>query len=143
MKRFVCIFVSVLEIALLTGAFVVNFYTRSKMGMMRYVIYINQSWEREYPIVALKMSLIAVLSILTVLIFLWLVKKRRYADKCSVGMVIVMLALTAGYAWFTLLCSTETHRAYYFISMMLGLAAFLQIVKTFVGIKWKVYRKNL
>ena len=36
----------IIEAAALAGAWIVNYFATKKMGMARYVIYKNQTWER-------------------------------------------------------------------------------------------------
>lgn len=134
MKKVLYILAAVLEAALLIGACVVNYFTRRKMGMARYVIYKNRGWEQEYPMDALKTGTMIGLAILTVLVLVLFVKKRNEVKRIVYGMNLVMVALTALYEGFTIIKTTEVLRAYYFISVMFAVAAFIQIIKTFIGI---------
>lgn len=51
MKKVIYWIVSVLEVALLIGAGLVNYYTPRRMGMFRFVGYKNMMWEERQIIV--------------------------------------------------------------------------------------------
>lgn len=129
MKKAGYILAVLLEIAALSGAYIINYFTKKKMGMARWVIYKNQGWEREYPMDVLKMTALAVIVILTILIFLLFLKKKD-AGKMVTAMNVMMIVLTVVYVSYTLVSSTETMRAYYFLSLLFGIAAAVQILKT-------------
>lgn len=130
MKKAGYILAVLLEIAALAGAYIINYFTNKKMGMARWVIYKNQGWERDYPMDTLKMAVLAVVVILTILIFLLFLKKKKDAGKLVTAMNVVMIVLTVVYVSYTLISSTETMRAYYFLSLLFGIAAAVQILKT-------------
>lgn len=130
MKKAGYILALLLEIAALTGAYIVNYFTRKKMGMARYVIYKNQGWERDYPMELIKNSVMAALLLLTILVLVFFLKRRRKAARLCAVMNLVMVALTGLYVGDTLFSSTETMRAYYFISLLFAIAAAVQVVKT-------------
>ncbi|WP_024291236.1 hypothetical protein [Lacrimispora indolis] len=129
MKRVGYFIVTFAEILFLAGVYIIQYFTRRKMGMARYVIYKNQGWERAFPMEALKYTAAAVLTALTLLLLAALVKRRKQLGRLVVAIHFVMLILTAVYGAYTCISSTETMRAYYFISLMLGAAALLQIIK--------------
>lgn len=130
MKKAGYILALLLEVAALAGAYIVNYFTRRKMGMARYVIYKNQGWERDYPMELIKNSVMAVLILLTVLVLIAFLKKRREVSRLCVVMNLVMIVLTGLYTCYTLISSTETMRAYYFISLLFAIAAAVQVIKT-------------
>ncbi len=63
------IIVSILQLLLLIGMYVVNYFTRKKMGMLRFVIYKNSTWESSYPIAQIQYLVIALLVILMIAYF--------------------------------------------------------------------------
>ncbi|MDR0923515.1 MAG: hypothetical protein LBN31_04085 [Hungatella sp.] len=129
MKKTGYLILTLAEILLLAGTYIIHYFTRKKMGMARYVIYKNQSWERTFPMETLKYTAVAVLTALTLLLLAALGIKRRRQGKLVAAMHFVMIILTTLYAAFTCISSTEIMRAYYFISLMLGTAALFQIIK--------------
>lgn len=130
MKKLGYVLMVLLEAAALAGAYIINYFTNKKMGMARWVIYKNQGWERDYPMDTLKMAVMAVLILLTILVFLFFLKRKREAGKLLISMNVVMILLTLLYVSYTVISSRETMRAYYFLSLLFGIAAAVQILKT-------------
>jgi len=130
MKKFGYFIMTFAEILFLAGAYLIQYFTRKKMGMARYVIYKSQGWERTFPMETLKYTSVSVLTALTVLLLAALVIRRRQKGRLEVAMHVAMVILTALYGTFIYISSTKTMRAYYFISLMLGVTALLQIIKT-------------
>lgn len=125
---------TILQIILLVGTYVVNYFTQKKMGMMRYVIYKNGIFEKSYPIEKLQYLSIIVFIILMILVLGFYIKRKSKLNKSVLNMNIVMVVLTSIYVGFTLLYSTEDFRAFYFMSLMLGVATLIQIIKTFLSV---------
>jgi hypothetical protein len=133
MKKVVYVIANIIELALLSGTYIINYFTVKKMGMLRWVVFKNMMWEKEYPITMLIIITAAALVILTVAVLLCFIK-RRELKKIVTGMNAWMIVLTCMYLVYIVGCSTEKMRAYYLISLILALAAMLQIVKSFIGI---------
>ena len=118
------------ELFFLAAAYIIHYFTWKKMGMARYVIYKNQGWERTLPMEALKYTSVAVLTVLTLAILVAFVSRHKEKARLLAAMHAAMVFLTALYGAYTFLSSAEAMRAYYFISLMLGAAALVQIIKT-------------
>lgn len=125
------IIVSILQVLLLIGMYVVNYFTRKRMGMLRYVIYKNITWESSYPIEQIQYLVIAFLVILMISILVFYLKRKSQINKNILSRNIVMIVLVVIYSGFNLLYSTEDFKAFYFMSPMLAVATFLQIIKVF------------
>lgn len=134
MKRLLYWIVTLLEIVLLAGTYVVNYFTVKKLGMVRWVNARGLRWEKNYPIPFIKGIVIILLLAITILVFLVFKKKRKSLKKITYIMIVGMIALTALGGGYILFCSFKSMRAYYLISIMLACAAFLQVMKTFAGI---------
>ena len=130
MKKLGYVLMVLLEAAALAGAYIINYFTNKKMGMARWVIYKNQGWERDYPMDTLKTAVMAVLILLTILVFLFFLKRKQEAGKLLISMNVVMILLTLLYVSYTVISSREAMRAYYFLSLLFGIAAAVQILKT-------------
>lgn len=139
MKKVLYIFVTMLEVLCLAGVCEVQYFTRKKMGMARYVVYKNQGWERQYPMEFLTYGAVLALAVLAVAVLLFFLRRRRGADKPLLLMNLAMVLFTGAYAGFTLMHSTKDYRAYYFISAILAVLSLLQTIKTFVGILVRTY----
>ena len=64
MKKIGYILALVLEIAALAGAYIIHYFTRRKLGMVRYLNFKNMTWERDYPMGPLKTGCVAVVAVL-------------------------------------------------------------------------------
>ena len=122
---------TILQIILLIGVYTVNYFTRRRMGMMRYIIYKNGIFEDTYPIQQLQYLSIIAIIILTILVLIFYLKRKVKISKKLDSTNTVMLVLTFIYVGFNLLYSTEDFRAFYFMSLMFGVSALIQIIKVF------------
>lgn len=109
----------------------VDYFTRKKMGMLRFVIYKNTTWEKLYPIEQIQYLIIILFLILIISVFLLYSKRKSQLNKNVLSKNIVMIGFMVIYLGFNLLYSTEDFRAFYFMNIMLAVATFLQIIKTF------------
>lgn len=130
MKKIAYLSVTATEMLLLAGAYAVQYFTQRKMGMARFVICKNQAWERDYPMELLQCAVPAALTVLMILLLLMWRKKHKSAGRLLNAMPLVTIALMGLYVAYMWVASAETMRAYYFISLLLGAAAFLQLMKT-------------
>ena len=138
------LFAYIIEALLLIGTYVVNYFTRKRMGMARYVIYMNQKWEENYPIDKIQIAAVLAFLLLTALL-LGAYFKRRKSGKINFEIsIFLVLILTVVFIVFTILKSAETLRSYYFISILLGIALILQIIIGFVSVlKGKKVKKEI
>ena len=112
MKKAAYISATILEILCLAGAWAVQFFTRTKMGMARYVVYKNRGWESRYPMELLAKGAALVMVLLTAMLLLCFLRRRRNLTKALRVMSAGMVLLTSGYAVFTWMNSTNEFRAY-------------------------------
>ncbi|WP_066626397.1 hypothetical protein [Clostridium magnum] len=134
-KIFYWIF-TIFQVIFLITACGIQFFSMKKMGMMRYVVYINRTWEAKYPVPALQYAAIAFLVLFCIIILLYVkIKKDIYIDKKALSMLIMEVIITLVFAIFTLVYSTESYRSYYFISLILGIIALIQNIKILVYLK--------
>ena len=74
-----------------------------------------------------------VMVLLTAMLLLCFLRRRRNLTKELWVMSAGMVLLTSGYAVFTWMNSTNEFRAYYFISAILGAVSLIQCIKTWMG----------
>lgn len=128
------IILTVLQVLLLIGTYVVNYFTRKRMGMLRFVIYKNINWEQTYQIERLQYLAIIIFVALMILVLAIYLKTKSQLSKNILNRNIIMVILIFIYSRFNLLYSTEDFRAFYFMSIMLAVVTFIQIVKVFFSI---------
>lgn len=126
---------TVLEAICLLGAFAVQYFTRKKMGMARYVLYKNRGWESVYPMEILAKAIPLLMAAMTAALFFYFLRRRKGASKVLWRMNKSLIVLTLVYVGFSWMNSSDGLRAYYFISALLGASCLIQWVKTWVGIR--------
>ncbi len=119
---------------MLIGAYVVNYFTVKKLGMVRYVNFYINKWENTYPVNTMKYSTVAVFLLLTVLILLIYLKKKENLSKYTMFICGITVLATFIFVGYICICSKETMRAYYFIAILLGAANLIQIIKAGIAI---------
>lgn len=132
MKKVLFIVLDILTIAFLVGGYVIQYFTKRKLGMMRWVVFKNSKWHEKMPLDVLKYAAVAVVLLLVLMVFRGFLKKRAYMSKNDMVMIFVMAALAAAYLGFTMFVSSDTVRAYYLIMPMIGAAALLQVIRNMV-----------
>ncbi|MGL6201994.1 MAG: hypothetical protein ACRC3H_23995 [Lachnospiraceae bacterium] len=129
-SKAIYITVTVLELMLLAGSYAVDYFTRKKMGMARYVIYKNFQWEERYPVEMLKYVSAGGLVLMVLILILLLVKKRKSIRKYYYWMTAVSVFLSAWTVCFLLTGSREVQRSYYFVAILLTAGAAIQAIKS-------------
>lgn len=136
---------TVLQVIFLIAAYVIQYFSMDRMGMMRYVVYISHEWEAQYPIIALKYGAIVFLVILPILIVLYFNRKSdsNIIYRNALPMLILGFIITFAFVIFTLVYSTESYRSYYFTCLILAIIALIQNIKIVVCFKKRDYRRGL
>ncbi len=137
MQKFFLRFITILEVLLFIGAYAVNYFTKKKMGMARYVVYVNQNLEKAYPMNLIIIFSIIVILVLTVAIVFCFFKSKKWDSKCKVINICLMICTSGLFVGFMLLKSIDNFRPYYFLGAIFVLIALLQIIKT-----WYIFRKE-
>lgn len=135
MKKIVYILALVLEFAAFIGVYIIHYFTKRKLGMVRYLNYKNMIWEQNYLVNTLKIVCVIIVVVLTIVVLIFFLKKRKEASWLTVAMNIFMIVFTILYGAYTFISSTDTMADYYFISILLFLVAVIQIIKTGVAVQ--------
>lgn len=134
MRKVGYLFLTLIELLLFLGGYLIQYFTKKKMGMARYVIYKNQGWEREYPIELWKTSVLILILLLTVAVVIFCIKRRNRVSKMTSRVNGCMMVMTVVYILFTTMNSTKTMRAYYFLCLIFSFIVIVQIIKAFAAI---------
>lgn len=135
-KKVFYILVTIVEALMLVAAYLVNYFTHAKMGMLRHVVHKNYIWEQEYPIQTIKYVSILALAILMIIVLIIYLKRKHMLKKIVTIMNITMILFVIAFATFVLVCSSEEIRAFYYMSAIFGVVTLIQIIKTFIGVIW-------
>lgn len=134
MKKIVMIIFDILTLALLASGYIIQYFTKRKLGMMRWINFHTYKYQEMLPLELLKYVAVSVIILLTVFIICRFMKKRKAAKMIDRITITVMAVVTLFDFGFALFSSLESVRAYYFIMPLLSVAALMQIIKNFVVI---------
>lgn len=131
MKKAGYIIALILEAAFYIGAYVFNYYAKRKMGMSRYVVFLNRQIEEAVPIQAIIYAGAVVTALLLVISLVMFWKNRAKSGKLLVMMNGVSVIATGLYVGYALMNSGGI--VYYAFSVFFLAAAFIQNVKTIIA----------
>jgi len=137
MKKLLFWVFTILQVLLLIAAYGIQFFSMKRMGMMRYVVFINNEWEAQYPIALLQYAAMAFLVLLSVAIILYVKTKRDnyFKSKKFSSMLVINIILTLAFVIFTLAYSTKSYRSYYFTSLILAVTTLIQDIKVLLYLR--------
>lgn len=129
--------ITTLQVILAIAMFVINELSTTRMGFMRYVVFITQKIEAKYPVELIGNLTIAILLSMYFIVFLYLLKNKKgnQLNKKALRMLVIGILVTIIYVIFTLTFSTERIISYYFISLILFIISFLQGIKTIINVE--------
>ena len=122
--------VSVLEVLLLIGAYVLNKLSKKIMGVNRFIVYENQQWEKKYPMETIETVGIIILALMLAALLLILWKKRKNITVLKAADGVIAAGFTLFTIIFALIYSVETLKIFNFLAMIFALVSVIQIVKT-------------
>lgn len=138
MKKILYQSATILQFFLLITAYVIQTLSMKKMGVMRFIVYMNHTWNNLYPIDKFQHIMIGILAILTVIILIIFFKRNKSSsvlDKVALRMVVLLTIITMVSVLFTLGFSIADYRSYYFISFILAMVTLIQDIKIFVYLR--------
>lgn len=139
MKKMSYLMMSVLQILLIISAYVIQYFTVNRMGMMRHVMFTNQQWVNKYPVEV--MSHVAVIFFVLILsLILYLDIKNDGIKAGRMYRILESVVLCSGVLIFILLNSTQTFLSYYFMTLLLCIVVMIQFLKHFLKLRW--YKKK-
>ena len=133
-KRALYAISTLVEMVALVGAYLLNHYARSKLGMNRWLGYHNDRWEEGLPIPAIE-AVVAIVLILLALTAVMMLKRRKQVGAIPIASVVISCALTVVTCAFVALNTTADFRAYYLMAICFAIATALQLAKSFVFIR--------
>ena len=141
MKKIIYICLDLLTIVFLIGGYAFQYFTRKKLGMLRWVNYQNMQLQKNHVYDILKYITVAAAMVLFVLIFVGYRKKKELLGKIDFVMILIMQILGIIYLGITVLKSIESFPAYYFLLPFLGAATLIQIIRNGIAVGTKKNEK--
>ncbi|WP_425806190.1 hypothetical protein ACHOLT_04980 [Desulfitobacterium sp. Sab5] len=133
---------TMLQLLLFIAAYGIHIFSIKKMGMMRYVVFMNHQWEELFPLHQLQYVAVAILILIDLIIAAKLTKIKKdcsFASKMILPMVIMLTILTTAFALLTFAFSTDNFRSFYFVSLILVIITLIQDLKIFIYLKKRVW----
>ena len=134
MKKISYIFFDLLTIAFLIGAYAIQYFTKKKLGMLRWVNYHNMQFQKTAVYGIVKYITVIVAIVLIELIIAGYKKKKEMLGKINLVMIVMMSVLGIVYLGVTVFKSIETLPAYYFLMPLFGAATLMQIVRNGIAV---------
>ena len=134
MKKISYIFFDLLTIAFLIGAYAIQYFTKKKLGMLRWVNYHNMQFQKNAVYGIVKYITVIMAIVLIVLIIAGYKKKKEMLGKIDLVMIVMMSVLGIVYLGVTVFKSIETLPAYYFLMPLFGAATLMQIVRNGIAV---------
>lgn len=107
---------AILETAAIIGAYAAHHFTKTRMGMLRHMTYLNSNWENTFPISMIKSIAICFIIALTILVCLVYLKKRVNSLSATISSFLTIM-ISGWTVYFLLAYDTGSNRAYYILSI--------------------------
>lgn len=141
MKKLVYILLDLLTVVFMIGAYAVQYFTRKKLGMLRWVNYQNMQIQKNAVYGILKYITVIVAIIFIVMIIAGYKKKKAMMRRLDLVMIVIMSLLGIFYLGITVLKSIEVLPAYYFLMPLVGAAVLMQIIRNGIVVGTKKNEK--
>ena len=141
MKRLLYIILDLLTVAFLVGAYVIQYFTKRKLGMLRWMNYQNMQFQKNASYGILKYITVLVALVLIILIIVGYKKRKEMMGKLNLVMIIIMSILEVVYLYVTVLLSTEKIASYYLVMPLIGAAVLMQIIRNGIAVGTKKNEK--
>ena len=115
------------EIAACAGAYLIQYYTSKKMGMLRWVNHLCNSWSRRINPDSLNQVLMVLVSVLALALLFFTLKKAVSAGFTWFSMMGVGLGSVGIYLYWTLRYTRRMMAAYYLVCPVLLLGAMMTL----------------
>ncbi len=141
MKRLLYIILDLLTVAFLVGAYVIQYFTKRKLGMLRWMNYQNMQFQKNASYGILKYITVLVALVLIILIIFGYKKRKELMGKLNLVMIVIMSILEVAYLYVTVLLSTEKIASYYLVMPLIGAAVLMQIIRNGIAVGTKKNEK--
>lgn len=132
MKKILFILLDILSIAFLFGGYIIQYFTKRKLGMVRWVNFQERKVQEMLPVNILKYAAAIAVLLLTIIILRSFLKKRTSLGMLNTIMMAVLVILAVAYLGCTLFITFEVTPAYFLILPMIGSAALIQIIRNII-----------
>ena len=135
MKKQTYLILSVSELISLGGTWAVRYFTRRKLGIMRFVNHQSRALEAALPMDSIRIGCMVLLAVMLLTTAVLLLLRRRQLSRRALLITLASVILTAAVLGFTLKNTLQTLSFYYFVAPLLFLAALLQFCKAILSLR--------
>ena len=115
------------EITACAGAYLIQYFTSRKMGMLRWVNHLCNSWSKRINPDSMNLVLMVLVSILALALLFFTLKKAASAGFTWFSMMGVALGSVGIYLYWTLRYTRRMMAAYYLVCLVLLLGAMMAL----------------
>ena len=128
MRRVMFFLLDIFSGLFLIGAYVIQYFTKRKLGMSRWVVYHQMKYQKMIPVDLLKYVAVIILFFLVLFIVRSFCRQKNHGaiDKAR---IVCMLLLFVFYLGFTMIMNVGTIRSYYLALPLIGLSVVMQIIQ--------------
>ena len=117
----------IIEIVTCLGAYLMQYFTAKKMGMLRWVNHLCNKWGRMMDLDRLNLILMLLVSALALTLLLWTLKKCQGRCRSFAPLMVTAFAAVGIYLVWTLRYTRRLMAAYYLVSPILLLGAIITL----------------
>lgn len=130
MKKILYIGLTLIQMALAFGGYLIQDYSMKRMGMMRHVVVQNRTWEKAYSIDQMRMVAMGVLVLMSLVVVLVQVRRNIQSFQgLRLYRSLETLVMTAGVVGFIYKYTTQDYRSYYYLCLVFVVIMGLQYLK--------------
>lgn len=106
----------VLETMAAIGAYAAHYFTKTRMGMLRHVVYLNGKWEKLLPISEIKWVVLLIVIIFIIFACI-LYKKNKKHSVAAKMLAVITMVISFWTVYYISYYNTGMNRAYYILSI--------------------------
>lgn len=134
MKRLFFVLLDILAIAFLGGGYVIQYFTKKKLGMVRWVNFHAMKIKEMMPVDILKYVAAIVMLILTVLVIGRYMKKKAEMGKTDAVMMAALMICSVGYLGLTIFLTSAVTPAYFLVLPLAGAAVLMLLIRNLIAV---------
>jgi len=131
MNKKISIGISIIQVVLVLGAYLIQRFAETRMGMMRHVVFKNREWETQLPIDMIKLGIVVCLTALIALMIIKYFRRKETMNLSHTTRVVSTIILSLMLIGYVLFLSTSDYISYYYMGMIFILVVGLDYVKTY------------
>lgn len=134
MKRIFFALLDILAIALLAGGYAIQYFTKKKLGMVRWVNFQAVKMKAVMPVDIIKYAAAIVMLLLAVFVVGRYMKKKSEMGTIDAIMMAALAFFSFGYLGLTFYLTSAVTPAYFLVLPMVGGAVLLLLIRNLIAV---------